>query len=297
LTGITQIGLFTPYVNFGAIGRRWYQAMFTVGRAADIQITWTNAQVTKVFDVTHDVDVPFKARPQASYGFIPDADGNAKLDFNDVTRLDFEDAFGGLKAAGASVALRNQPVVLPTDYNGDGTTDGNGFALYINGEPYYFIGAPPASGTWTYRSYNGTVTKTATGYTFTPSPIRMPAVPNLTLSFTVTSAAQLTARTDLSNVHTVPDPYYVRSAFELGPSNKVLRFVNLPNQAIVRIYSLNGTLVRVLTHNDIQGGGELAWDLRNRNNQFVASGVYFYVVEGPSGETKTGRFTVIQFAR
>jgi hypothetical protein len=95
----------------------------------------------------------------------------------------------------------------------------------------------------------------------------------------------------------VPDPYYVRSAFELGPSNKALRFVNLPNQAIVRIYSLNGTLVRVLTHNDIQGGGELAWDLRNRNNQFVASGVYFYSVEAGNGETKTGRFTVVQFAR
>ena len=32
-------------------------------------------------------------------------------------------------------------------------------------------------------------------------------------------------------------------------------------------------------------------------NQFVASGVYFYSVEGPNGETKTGKFTVVQFAR
>jgi len=89
----------------------------------------------------------------------------------------------------------------------------------------------------------------------------------------------------------------VRSAFELGPSNKALRFVNLPQQAVVRIYSLNGTLVRVLTHNDVQGGGELSWDLRNRNNQFVASGVYFYVVEGPTGQKHTGKMTIVQFAR
>jgi hypothetical protein len=298
LTGVTQIGLFTPYVNFGAIGRRWYQAMFTIGRAADIQVTWQNGQVSRVFDVTHDVTVPFKARPQASYGFIPDADGNGSLDFNDITRLDFQDAFTGLKnTAAPNVALVQQPVVLPTDYNGDGTADGNGFALYINGEPYYFIGAPPANATWTYRSYNGQVVRTATGYTFTPFALRMPAVPGLTLSFTVSAPAELTTRTDLSRVHTVPDPYYVRSAFELGPSNKVLRFVNLPNQAVVRIFTLNGTLVRVLTHDDIQGGGELSWDLRNRNNQFVASGVYFFVVEGPDGKTHTGKFTVVQFAR
>jgi hypothetical protein len=95
----------------------------------------------------------------------------------------------------------------------------------------------------------------------------------------------------------VPDPYYVRSAFELGPSNKALRFINLPPQAIIRIYSLNGTLVRVLTHDDPAGGSETSWDLRSRNNQFVASGVYFYVVETADGKTHTGKFTVVQFAR
>jgi len=298
LAGITAFSLFTPYVNYGAIGRRWYQAFFTVGRAADIQVTWSNGQVTKVHDVTHDVPVPFHARPQASYGFVPDSDGNGVLNFEDLRRLDFQDGFTGFKiTTSPDVPLVQQPVVMSIDHNNDGAADGNGFAMYINGEPYFFVGAPPANATWTYRSYNGTVTRTANGYTFASAGIRMPAVPGLTLAFVVESAAQLATNTDLSKVHTVPDPYYVRSAFDLGPSNKGLRFVNLPSQAIVRIYSLNGTLVRVLTHNDIQGGGELQWDLRNRNNQFVASGVYFYVVEAPNGETKTGRFTVVQFAR
>jgi len=75
-----------------------------------------------------------------------------------------------------------------------------------------------------------------------------------------------------------------------------LKFVNLPNRAIVRIYSLSGVLVQVLTHNDPAGGGELTWNLRNRNNQFVASGVYFYHVEAPDGKSKVGRFTVVNFA-
>ena len=71
---------------------------------------------------------------------------------------------------------------------------------------------------------------------------------------------------------------------------------SIPSQAVVRIYSLSGVLVNVLTHNDPQGGGLLTWDLRNRNNQFVASGVYFYHVEAPDGQTKVGRFTVVNFA-
>jgi hypothetical protein len=110
------------------------------------------------------------------------------------------------------------------------------------------------------------------------------------LDLTGTTAAQLAA------VHTVPDPYYVTNALEITPNNKVLKFVNLPPRAIVRIYSVSGILVQVLTHNDPTGGGELDWDLRNRSNQFVASGVYFYHVESADGKTKVGRFTVVQFA-
>ena len=106
-----------------------------------------------------------------------------------------------------------------------------------------------------------------------------------------------TAVARLDSVHTVPDPYYVTNALEQSPNTKKLRFVNVPSQAIVRIYTLSGILVQVLTMNDATGGGELEWNLRNRNNQFVASGVYFYHVEAPGGKTKVGRFTVVNFAQ
>ena len=102
--------------------------------------------------------------------------------------------------------------------------------------------------------------------------------------------------TDLSLVHTVPDPYYVTNELEQTPFSKVLKFVNLPNQAIIRIYSVSGVLVEVLEHNDVFGG-ELTWTVRNRNNQFVASGVYFFHVETPDGREKIGRFTVVNFAQ
>ncbi len=43
-------------------------------------------------------------------------------------------------------------------------------------------------------------------------------------------------------------------------------------------------------------GSEIDWDLRNRNNQVVASGVYFYHVEAGDAR-KVGRFTVVNFAQ
>jgi hypothetical protein len=108
---------------------------------------------------------------------------------------------------------------------------------------------------------------------------------------------------DLKNVHTVPDPYYVKSAYESSTDQKVLKFVGLPQDAIIRIYSVSGVLVRMLEHHGGQysstsnsQGSEINWDLRNRNNQVVASGVYFYHVEAGDAR-RVGRFTVVNFAQ
>ena len=101
---------------------------------------------------------------------------------------------------------------------------------------------------------------------------------------------------DLDRVHTVPDPYYVTNGYEVSPTNKVIKFVNLPQKAIVRIYSTSGVLVRVLEHNSNTFSGSLDWDVRNRNNQIVASGVYFYAIE--SGDARrVGRMTIVNFAQ
>ena len=164
---------------------------------------------------------------------------------------------------------------------------------------------PPASGTkWTLRQYAGIVraatnpaSTAPSGYTYTPQG-GSPAIPGMRVTFTVaqpTAAATETANV-LDNVHTVPDPYYVANAFEITANQKVLKFVNLPPQAIIRIYSVSGVLVNVIVHDDPGLGGEATWNLRNRNNQFVASGVYFYHIETPQGHTKIGRFTVVNFA-
>jgi hypothetical protein len=109
--------------------------------------------------------------------------------------------------------------------------------------------------------------------------------------------ATVTSDSALAKIHTVPDPYYVTNAFEQSSNSKILKFVNLPSQCIIRIYSLSGVLVQVLTVNDATGGAETQWNLRNRNQQVVASGVYFYHVETPDGKSKIGRFTLVNYAQ
>jgi predicted secreted protein len=203
---------------------------------------------------------------------------------------------------------------MPVDVNNDGVTDGNGFGFYITGEFFLMtMAALPAAGTeWTLRTYNGYVYQDADGmYQFqTNLPVtgnvsgngtlrqigRNASVTGLEAVVEVSAPGVVsfaTGAASLENVHTVPDPYYVTSSLEVTASQKVIKFVNLPPQANIRIYSVSGILVDVVDHNDIAGGGEAVWDVRNRNGQFVASGVYFYHVEAADGSEKVGRFTVV----
>src|SRR6266704_689738 len=179
---------------------------------------------------------------------------------------------------------------------------GNGFIFYLNGHFFLMqMAALPPSGTvWNARYYAGSVTHTAgaNDYAFV-SRTRPPAVPGLRAQFQFTGSTFNPTATNaavLANVHTVPDPYYVSNALEISASLKVLKFVNVPARCIIRIYSVSGILVTVLPVDDPTGGGEVTWNLRNRNNQFVASGVYFYHIETPDGKSKVGRFTIVNFA-
>ena len=160
--------------------------------------------------------------------------------------------------------------------------------------------ALPAAGTvWTLRTYAGAIAggKGYGSYVFTQQPRPFTAVgAEIVVDFDVTNKVIAATNNDLSRVHTVPDPYYVTNALEITANAKVLKFVNVPAKCLIRIYSLSGVLVQLLAVDDPGGGGEATWNLRNRNNQFVASGVYFYQVETPDGKTKVGRFTIVNFA-
>jgi hypothetical protein len=294
-----------------------------LGRQADVEFTWgPNGTIAGVRDLTHHVPVEFKPDPQATYGFIGDENGDGVVGWDDFYYLESfsqnAEDFGFCNhtdpGPGNRAKLTADPVIGPVSTSGTQVTStptGTGFGLYIDGERYIFQlnqGLPPAAGTkWTLRTYSGQVraanfdTRTPSNYTFRPR-ARPPVIPGLEVRFSVPSASKLTKVTasSLKQVHTVPDPYYVTSAFEQSSDNKVIKFVNLPTRAVIRIYSASGVLVNVLEHNSQSSSGEETWNVRNRNNQVVASGVYFYHIEATDGDSKTrrvGRMTIVNFAQ
>jgi hypothetical protein len=154
---------------------------------------------------------------------------------------------------------------------------------------------PAAGSQWTVRDYAGAIRggNGAGGnfgqYVFTPASHRPFTTPGASMKFQFASATTTAAITDdiLARVHPVPDPYYIRT----GTAAPEIVFVNVPTGARIRIYSTSGVLVRVLDPATGLGGGTITWDLRNRANAEVASGVYFYHVES-EGRSRVGRMTI-----
>jgi hypothetical protein len=105
-----------------------------------------------------------------------------------------------------------------------------------------------------------------------------------------------------------PNPYridgnYSATGYERGegrPGNfdRRLNFINLPPKCTIRIYTLDGDLVKILEHDKQEGDLDATyhyWDLVSRNTQAVVSGIYLFCVEDKkSGETQVGKFVIIK---
>ena len=105
-------------------------------------------------------------------------------------------------------------------------------------------------------------------------------------------------RDNLEEIAVVPNPYKVRAEWEPGDGSRLLRFIRVPHQATVRIFTSNGELIRELTANQFAspGGviGDVAWDLKNASGRTVVSGIYLYQVETTGGRTRKGKFVIIK---
>lgn len=326
LTGVTTLFHLQAYSTVPNTPMRELEGIgATVARAADFRLYWSaGGRVDSVVDVTHGVPVPFQRGIGPSWGFLTDSSfaiggtdpattadlSNALLTWSDALCVAPVPAYlnqcGGVTQSPAQFQdhARLSPVAAQSSsYVGTDslTATGTGFILYLNGHFFLMqVASLPATGTvWNARFFSGSITGTAAtrDYAFEPA-VRPPAVPGLRARLAFTGSRLDPTRTVdslLARVHPVPDPYYITNPLETGPLDKALRFVHLPAQAIVRIYSTSGILVRALIHNDPTGGGEETWDLRSRNGRFVASGVYFYHVETPDGRHHVGRMTIITF--
>lgn len=332
--GVTTIHMPVAYNDRPGLTWRGVSGLMTpYSGAADYRVYWGAAgKIDSVIDLTHDVAVPNNGRAMATWGVLnasavpagQSLDGRPELTASDMGCVEpFKSnnvTSGLIPCSGSAVALSNTvvpgPIVLDHAFSSNSVDQtapaapNAGFILYLKG--HYFLveltgGAVPAAGAqWTMRDYVGAINggNGAAGnggnYSFSTQNMPRPLTAigaAVKFKFNVTNEVQASTSATVATVHTVPDPYYVTSAFEATTTSKIIRFVNLPEQATVRIYTSSGILVRVLKQDSGIFGGELSWDVRNRNNQFVASGVYFYHVTAENGETTVGRMTIVNYAQ
>ena len=132
------------------------------------------------------------------------------------------------------------------------------------------------------------------------------------VAYAVVSVDQLGGRSGMSNltrhetqappaetlgkVYVIPNPLLVTSGLSgSDPGGEIgdrLQFVGLTRRCTIRIFSYTGQLIQTIEH--VQETYGNPWYQLSINNQIIASGVYYFVVEDrDSGKVANGKFVVI----
>jgi hypothetical protein len=116
---------------------------------------------------------------------------------------------------------------------------------------------------------------------------------------------------DMERIQVVPNPFVVSSAYDRLTSGRVVdanivKFVNVPSEGMLRIYTISGQLMQQLTWTKsdlIASGngsphGDLPYNLRSREGLDLSSGLYVFVLtargENANGKVARGKFVVIR---
>jgi hypothetical protein len=100
----------------------------------------------------------------------------------------------------------------------------------------------------------------------------------------------------LGKVYVVPNPLFVTSGLSgSDPGGEItdrIQFMGLTKRCTIRIFSYTGQLIRTIEHDRETYGNP--WYQLSINNQIIASGVYYFVVEDrETGQRANGKFVVI----
>ena len=162
--------------------------------------------------------------------------------------------------------------------------------------PLNFIGhtGPVSGGGWVYSTTLGYLPSDTS--TTSPQNNDLPMYQFSTDDIYSMFGQASTAKNALDYIRVVPNPYYAYSKYETGRVDNRVRITNLPNVCTIKIFTMNGTLVRtfkrdvagqedeIITTNDIRQSKRspyLDWDLKNQYGIPIASGLYILHIDAP----------------
>lgn len=109
------------------------------------------------------------------------------------------------------------------------------------------------------------------------------------------------AKSELDRIAVVPNPYLGYSIFEprlsdatSGRGERVVKFINLPQECTIRIFNIRGELIKEINHSASGNDGTESWDLRTKDGLDLAYGVYVYHVKAPGIGEKTGKIAIVK---
>lgn len=122
--------------------------------------------------------------------------------------------------------------------------------------------------------------------------------------FSFTSAAQhldpVLEKAQLSDIKVVPNPYLASAQWEnknpytSGRGPRSLHFTHLPSQCTIRIFTVNGELLKTIHHSSLIENGTEDWNMLSEDNLSISYGVYIYHVDAPGIGHTVGKFAVIK---
>jgi len=98
-----------------------------------------------------------------------------------------------------------------------------------------------------------------------------------------------TAKSEMNKIKAVPNPYYGFSTLDRSSSDKFVTFTHLPLNCAIKIFTLNGDLIKTITKTgsgDPTFNSTAEWNLQNTDNVPVASGIYVVLIDAPNIGTK-----------
>ncbi len=101
------------------------------------------------------------------------------------------------------------------------------------------------------------------------------------------------AKADIEQINVFPNPYYGFNIVERDRFNRFVTFSHLPQKAVIRIFTLAGTLVQTIEKDS--PSQFTTWNLQNQQGLPVASGVYIIYIDLPDlGKSKTLKLALVR---